>query len=1520
MPSIDDRIVSIQFDNSAFQRNIQSTLASLGQLDKALMLTNGQKGFENVNAAAKQVDLSGISRGVDSISSKFNALGAIGFTVIQTLTQSAMGFLKQVGGDILAPIIEGGTSRAKAIEHAQFMFRGLGIDVTQAMDDAKQSVLGTAYGLGEAANAAAQFAASGIALGDQMKSSLRGVAGAAAMTGTSFSEIAYIYQGIAGANRVTTMDLMQFSTRGLNVAASMAKVMGKTEQEIRDMVSNGSIDFATFAKAMDDAFGAHAKAANETYTGSLANMKAALSRLGAAFITPQLEHMRDLFNAITPKIDEFTKAIKPAIDAFTIISGWAVSGLIKAINGIGFDHLKDTMPILTGGMVNIYTAVKNVWTVAKNLFTEMFPATAISTVQRIVDAFVYFSFWVKDLSENTSTLRGIFQIVFSTLSIGWTIIKEGAKFLWNLGKSVAAIFSPGVTGFIENFGNKLANLQDALVWDGGIKKWFDELTVSLQKPLQWLKKFHDAVASLFDGFRKSAADGVTSTADAVGKRFQALRDRLGNIWDPFITAAEKIWSVLERVGNVVGDWLKGLWDKLAAGISSQDFQAILDVINTSLIGGVAVMLSHFLKGGFNFNFIPGIANLGGTLTDLRVSLATLQGKLKAEALMKLAEAIAVLTASVVVLSMIDSASLTKALAAMSIGFGELLGTFAAIQKMGTIKGKGGVDFQMIAGGMIALGVALLFLSSAVKKLSKLSWNDLVKGLGGVVVLLGALVIASKPLSANSKGMVTAGVGIQAMSVGLFIMAAAVRILGTMSWEDMIRGLTGVMTSLAGIVIAMRFMPKDAALVKAGFSILIVATAIAILGGAVAIFASMNWESMGKGLLGLALALGGVVVALNLMPKDMGTSAGAILAVGVAIAIIAGSMKAIANLSWEQIAKGLVGIGVAMGLMVGASLLMEGAIPGAGAMIIVAGALLIMAKAIKIVGKLSVAQLVTGLIGIAAAIAMVALASLAAVEAIPVIAALGAALILLGAGIALMGLGAFLFAKAIGVILLGSEKLITNLPKVLEAIAMSIPMFLKGIAQGIVDMISVFTKAAPAIMKALGIFLVYLIDTLIKLTPKIFEFLSKLLDGMIKLVYQYTEPLIAAGIHIITSFLKGISNNIKKIVKLVADIITKFLDAFAEETPRVVDSLVNTITTWFLQTAEGMGEIAGTLLVGIGIAFVNGLLTGIGQQLDGPVFNWFLELPGKILGWLATAGTWLLQKGIDILTGLWNGLVAGVTTVFNWFVNLPGNILTWIGDTLGTLKQMGINLLTGLYNGITEKVTDVVNWLAAFPRKVIDSIISKGGKAIDWLVQMGENIMKGLWEGMKSMWNHVTGWLSNLDPRNWFNDINVEKGHAEVNLLPMGYMVMQGLHTGMIEGWAEVTQWLQTLNPSEHIDNNVGAAMSKAISTAALKLSDLPEYQPTITPVLDLTKVAAEASKINGMMGVGTLTPNASFKNARIISADHANRRTDTSLDVQATKSVEFHQTINAPKELSTADIYTNTRTQIQMAKEELSIP
>ena len=258
--TIDEKVVEMRFDNKHFETNVKTTLSTLDKLKAKLNLTGASKGLEEVNKASKKVDFSHMESSLAALEKRFSTTGVIGLTVLQNLTNAGLRFAKTLSDFSIGGIISGGKARATKIENAQFQIKGLLRDMEDAdqklkdiMSDVNYGVESTAYGLDAAASVAAQLVASGMQAGDGMRAALRGISGVAAMTNSTYEDIGRIYTTVAGNGRLMGDQLLQLSSRGMNAAAVLAKSLNKTEAEIRDMVSKGKIDFATFSKAMDDA-------------------------------------------------------------------------------------------------------------------------------------------------------------------------------------------------------------------------------------------------------------------------------------------------------------------------------------------------------------------------------------------------------------------------------------------------------------------------------------------------------------------------------------------------------------------------------------------------------------------------------------------------------------------------------------------------------------------------------------------------------------------------------------------------------------------------------------------------------------------------------------------------------------------------------------------------------------------------------------------------------------------------------------------------------------------------------------------------------------------------------------------------------------------------------------------------------------------------------------------------------------------------------------------------------------------
>lgn len=83
---IDERVVEMRFDNAQFEKNVSTTMSTLEKLKQSLNLTGAAKGFEDINAAAKKIDMNGLANSVDTVGLKFNALYTIADQTLRNIT------------------------------------------------------------------------------------------------------------------------------------------------------------------------------------------------------------------------------------------------------------------------------------------------------------------------------------------------------------------------------------------------------------------------------------------------------------------------------------------------------------------------------------------------------------------------------------------------------------------------------------------------------------------------------------------------------------------------------------------------------------------------------------------------------------------------------------------------------------------------------------------------------------------------------------------------------------------------------------------------------------------------------------------------------------------------------------------------------------------------------------------------------------------------------------------------------------------------------------------------------------------------------------------------------------------------------------------------------------------------------------------------------------------------------------------------------------------------------------------
>lgn len=1356
---VDERVVSMQFDNANFEKNVTQSMSTLDKLKSALRLTESSKGLEGISDAASKVNFSGLSDGIDTVKMKFSALQVMGITALQNITNSVINTGRQITQRILAPIKSGGKNRALNIEQAMFQAEGLGMDPDKIIEDANYAVDGTAYGLDAAAKVAAQLGASGLKSGEDMKRALRAVSGVAAMTGSSYEDMGNVFTKVAGQGRVMGDDLLRLSSRGLNGAAAIAKATGKTEKQIREMVTAGKVDFQMFADAMDSAFGEHAGAANKTFTGSLANMKSALGRIGANFYQPLHKNLIDPFNTLRENINEVNKRLEPAFKVLTRLmentSQW-FSKTFKA-DQMDYSGVEKFVGIIVKGLESLEKVnLSDVGTFFGSLgklasfsfswlkplgqaFKEIFPKREETNgFGEFVEKFAQFTSGLK-LSEGTldkfkSTFRGIFAVVDIMGMFAVETLSALGRGLQSLGVTLGPLGS-GVLDMSAGFGEWLVNLRDVIKESGAFRSVYD----GIGKGLSFMGDTLSAFWKHITGF-KIEIGGWTGFTDFL----KDMMDIIGK-------AGQAIWDFGGEIKDVVGD------------VFSKN---VVDFASVGILGGLlkigSVIADKFENVDLSIGMFDKIKSVMDTLKDTLVSY---QNQLKAETLKSLATAIAILAGSMLVLSLIDIDDMIKA----SVGMGAMMGMLVLMsEKLSKIE-----DPRKSAGKVVTmLGAvtSLLILAAAMKVLSTIDAESMIRGLFSIATLMGIMVGTMKMLQ-TQKGTVTKGSGqMLVMAMALTAMTVPLKIIGSMDVKSMLQGLAGMvgiitmMTSmslilskfngkgakgigqmiimagavalmaiplkrigemdvesmilgLAGVVsmistltlmslILSRFTGDGG--IKGAGQMVLMAGSVYIIGQSMIKIAELSWEQMAKGLIGITGATTLLISAVGILSsKKVSVNPSAMLGlitVTASVYTLGKVMKQLSELSWTEIGKGLTGIGASLTMLVLALNLIKGpgSMAGAASLILASTSLLIFGQAIESIGSLKTGTIIKGLLGIAGAFAVLGVAGALLTPVIPSILALSGAM-------ALMGIAVVAFSAGLAAIS-GS----------LVAAAKAIIVSLEILIVGLIDLVG-------STAESLTLALIAIAEIFIKSIPVIAEALFVLGRAIIEVVVQLIPEIVAGIVKLVTGIADALGEHVPVMVNSIFDFLVKVLEAVADKVPELVGVIAKIVDGLVESFAKAMTDIDTGKLIG----FITGLgaFTILFKMLAGLV----TVTPAAMAGVLALG---LLIAELGLVLAAFGGLaqIPGLT----WIIGEGGNLLGAIGTALG---QFAGGLVGGIGKGLTSSLPEIGKNLKDFAWEIqpfldtMAKVDTKGVEGVNAVAQMMATITKG------SIMDGIVSWFS-----------------------------------------------------------------------------------------------------------------------------------------------------------------------------------
>lgn len=606
---IDERVVEMRFDNKEFEKNAGDSITTLQKLKEALNFSKSGDSLEALDKAAKKnaTNMDQLVAGVTALQKRFSVFGIMSMRAIENVTDSLMGLANRGVSYVTSAIKQGGMNRAFNIENAHFSLQALLKDekkVQKIMDQAMDSVNDTAYGFDEAAKAAAGFSASGVKAGKNMKQALAGITGVAAMTNSQYSDIAMIFNTVAGNGRLMGDQLLQLSARGLNAASTIKdyyKEVQKntkiTESDVREMVSKGEISFETFAKAMNWAFGDSAKKANETFNGALSNMRAALGRIGAEFYSPLIEQnsevvklinvvkdrINDIKNGLTLSDEEtgFTSFSKEVTDTILELSKVTSEYLTNFDVSPYIDIFYDFTKVVKNSAKGVYRVLKPL---GKAFYETFLKGISVKGISSFTKGLVEITSKFKLAKKETKNLHDAFKGAFD-------IIKLAANLLFRLAQAFVPVNKP-----VKSLGEYLLELAGA---GGRALSEFSEMVSKSKKVNNFFEGLNKKVKAASEGtvkFGSALKDVVTRLieCETMNKIVKGLESGISFLGQK---GGRALSFVVEKIGafkDIVMEFVPKIFETLA-NVIIEKVLSLKDALGKLKLDKPSEMLNKFVK-------------------------------------------------------------------------------------------------------------------------------------------------------------------------------------------------------------------------------------------------------------------------------------------------------------------------------------------------------------------------------------------------------------------------------------------------------------------------------------------------------------------------------------------------------------------------------------------------------------------------------------------------------------------------------------------------------------------------------------------------------------------------------------------------------------------------------------------------------------------------------------------------------------------------------------------------------------
>lgn len=803
--------------------------------------------------------------------------------------------------------------------------------------------------------------------------------------------------------------------------------------------------------------------------------------------------------------------------------------------------------------------------------------------------------------------------------------------------------------------------------------------------------------------------------------------------------------------------------------------------------------------------------------------------------------------------------------------------------------------------VLILAGAVLVLAAALWVVAQIPAGKIVAAGAALYFMFNMLKKAEDELSSAGEGKDTKGLAKRMLALVVLagvalLLGKALNNIGTMDWDDILKGTLGLFA-----VIKMLMMMADTTTKKNKDILAFALTAIPLgigvmlLAYAVKPLGEMSLSDLTQGVLAL-----GLIMKMMTMMSQMGTvkikkaSAFAFLALAFTMRQIAKVLTEIGELSWGDTIKGIIAMDICLASLtftverLGSDKLSGGkSLVGALTILVLAATLKLIASDIESFASMPWGDYLKGLVMMSAALAV--LVGISSIGGGSLAGAAGlfvtvAALALLapvmkmlgemdwataGKGIAIMALGlAALVAvgyvaefAAVGLLALGGAILMIGMgvglategiAKLVDAIANLSTSGADGV-QTFLAAVDGFIERMPAMGTALGEGFINFMQVLIDNSGTIVEYLKLILTSGAQAMIESIPTFVQLMTTILLAIIQVIYDNAQALIDCAIFLILTLSQALIDNMPQLVQRGSDVLISFLDGLSQKIPEI-GQKATDCIVAFI----TSLGDEMP-RITDAAAKTVIKFINGLADAiennSEAMAQAGVRLISAITRGIGTGIKTL--------------VSTGVAQMKNAGIQLVDGLKNAITSKLSSIASAVTSMGSTVVSKVKSAFGihSPSRVMYEIGDFLMQGLANGITD---------------------NTEQGIA-----------------------AATTMATDTVDALSKGFGNTKDIWNNAFGENA---------DPTIKPVLDLSQVEEQAGRLDEILPqeeiASTLTSTATAQLAgRVVtSTPTKSNDTATSETYNQGTSLVFNQYNNSPKALSEAEIYRQTRNQIEQVK------